>query len=250
MLRLITIPISHYCEKARWALQRADLDYREEPHIQVLHRVFARRAGGGATVPVLVTPDGALGESEEILRWVDGRTEPARRLFPEEQQEQVLGIARRLDDRLGPSGRRLIYVRMLAQRELMLDVNNQGVPRWEDRALRRVFPLAVRAVRRALAITPGVEAADERVVWDELDWIAGLIADGRPYLLGERFTAADLTFAALAAPVILPPVYGVRMPQMRALDAPTRALIERGREHPAGAFALRLFDERAPAVAI
>jgi glutathione S-transferase len=58
VLRLVTIPISHYCEKARWALERAGLAYREEPHVQRIHRLAARRAGGGATVPVLVTPDG------------------------------------------------------------------------------------------------------------------------------------------------------------------------------------------------
>ena len=29
-LRLVTIPISHYCEKARWALERAGIRYREE----------------------------------------------------------------------------------------------------------------------------------------------------------------------------------------------------------------------------
>ena len=82
MLRLITIPISHYCEKARWALERADIPYREERHVQLIHRIAARRAGGGQTVPVLVTPEGTLGESEDILRWVDGRTEPERWLFP------------------------------------------------------------------------------------------------------------------------------------------------------------------------
>ena len=36
--------------------------------------VVARRAGGGVTVPVLVTPEGVLGESEQILAWVDERT--------------------------------------------------------------------------------------------------------------------------------------------------------------------------------
>jgi Glutathione S-transferase, N-terminal domain len=65
--RLLTIPISHFCEKARWALERADLDYVEERHVQGIHRVKARRAGGGATVPVLVTEEGVFAESEEIL---------------------------------------------------------------------------------------------------------------------------------------------------------------------------------------
>src|SRR5215475_11254459 len=50
MLRLITIPISHYCEKARWALDRAGIAFREERHVQLVHRVAARRAGGGSTV--------------------------------------------------------------------------------------------------------------------------------------------------------------------------------------------------------
>ena len=59
-LRLITIPISHYCEKVRWALERAGMAYREERHVQGVHRLAARRAGGGITLPVLVTPEGAI----------------------------------------------------------------------------------------------------------------------------------------------------------------------------------------------
>jgi glutathione S-transferase len=252
MLRLVTIPISHYCEKARWALQRAGLDYREEPHVQGIHRVYARRAGGSSTVPVLVTTDGALGESERILEWVDGRLAPEQRLFGAEtaERERILALSRRLDERLGPTGRRLIYVRMFDQPELMLRFNNQGVPRWEDRFIRVGLPFAKRFIARALEITPGVEREDESTVWSEFDWVAEMLSDGRPYLLGERFTAADLTFAALAAPIVLPSVYGVALPPLESLDAPTAALVTRGREHPAGAFALRLTDERRSATAL
>src|SRR4051812_44721934 len=57
---LITIPISHYCEKARWALDRAGLDYVERPHLQVFHWAAVRRAGGGKTAPVLVRGDRVL----------------------------------------------------------------------------------------------------------------------------------------------------------------------------------------------
>ena len=59
---LITIPISHYCEKARWALERACIPYTERQHMQGLHRVAVRRAGGGQTAPVLVTAEGVLPE--------------------------------------------------------------------------------------------------------------------------------------------------------------------------------------------
>ena len=245
-LRLITIPISHYCEKARWALERVGMPYREERHVQGIHRIAARRAGGGSTVPVLVTPDGALGESEEILAWVDARTPAEHRLFPAEPgaRAEVERLCRRLDDELGPKGRRLMYVHMLAQRKLMLPFNNQGVPPWEDRALRLGWPLAVRFLGHALDIRPGVEVQDEAVVWEELDFAAGLLADGRPHLCGERFTAADLTFAALSAPVVVPPVYGVRLPQPDVLPPDMADFVNRIREHPAGRYALGLFEAR------
>jgi glutathione S-transferase len=246
VLRLVTIPISHYCEKARWALERAGIPYREERHVQGIHRIAARRAGGGRTTPVLVTPEGALGESEEILRWVDGRTPPEQRLFPCEPAEraEVERLSRRFDERLGPRGRRFMYVKMLAQPELMMRFNNQGVPRWEDRALRLGWPLAVRFLGRALGIRPGVEVEDEAVVWSELDFVAELLSDGRTHLCGDRFTAADLTFAALSASVVVPPVYGVPLPQPDVLPPDMAAFVERIRDHPAGRYALALFSER------
>ena len=250
MLRLITIPISHYCEKARWALERAGIAYREERHVQGIHRLAARHAGGGKTVPVLVTPERAIGESREILAWVDERTPAEHRLLPEQldAREDVDRLCRRFDGELGPRGRRLMYVHMFVERKLALRFNNQGVPPWEDRTIRCGWPLMVRFVERALDIRPGIEVEDEAAVWRELDYVAELLADGRPYLCGERFSAADLTFAALAAPLIVPPAYGVPLPRPDQLSAPLRALVERAREHPAGRYALALFasKRRAP----
>jgi glutathione S-transferase len=252
VLRLITIPISHYCEKARWALERVRIPYREERHVQGIHRIAARRAGGGSTVPVLVTPEGAIGESREILAWTDERTPSEQRLFPGEPgaRSEVEGLCRRFDEQLGPRGRRLMYVHMLAAREVMLSFNNTGVPAWEDRATRLGWPALVRFAVRALGIRPGIEAEDEAAVWREFDFVAERLADGRAHLCGERFGAADLTFAALSASVIVPPVYGVPLPQPDVLPPQTAALVGRAREHPAGRYALAMFAEyrREPAL--
>jgi glutathione S-transferase len=249
VLRLLTIPISHYCEKARWALERAGIAYREERHVQGIHRLYARRAGGGRTVPVLVTDQEVLADSAAILEWVDRRTEPELRLYPEQarEREDVERLCGRFDEQLGPTGRRLMYVHMLAQRELTLRFNNSGVPRWEDRAMRAGWPLATRMMARVLAITPGVEHADEAAVWREFDFVSARLADGRRFLCGERFSAADLTFAALSAAVTVPPEYGVALPQPELMDERTAALVQRFSEHPAGRFALALFaDQRRP----
>jgi glutathione S-transferase len=246
VLRLITIPISHYCEKARWALDRAGIAYREERHVQGIHRMVARRAGGGKTVPVLVTPEGVIAESAEILEWVDERTPAQHRLYPADADErrEVDELCRRFDDVLGPRARRLIYVHVLPERDSVLRFNNAGVPRWEDRTLRLGWAVAEPYMRRELAISPGIEAEDERAVWGELDFAAGLLSRGHPHFGGERLTAADLTFAALCAALILPPEYGTPLPQPDVLPPHTRELVERARAHPAGAYALELFVER------
>ncbi len=243
MLRLVTIPISHYCEKARWALDRAGIPYREERHVQGIHQLAARRAGGGRTVPVLVTPDRVIGESDEILAWVDERTPEDSRLLQADPgtRAEALEICRRLDAELGPRGRRLMYAHMLGDRSLALRFNNAGVPRWEDRAIRWGWPLGVRFIERELGMRPGVEAADEASVWRELDWVADKLGDGRRYLCGGRFGAADLTFAALCAAVVFPPEYGVALPQPGVLPPSAARLVERARDHPAGRFAMELF---------
>ena len=247
MLRLVTIPISHYCEKARWGLERAGLEYREERHVQGIHRIAARRAGGGSTVPVLVTPEQSIGESRQILEWIDGRVALERRLHPHDERSRVEvdRLCERFDDVLGPTARRLIYVHMLRDRPLALRFNNDGVPAWEQRTIRYAWPAMQLLIKRVLEIGPRSEQEDERAVWRELDFVAGILADGRPYLCGERFTAADLTFAALVAAVVVPPTYGVALPQPPEMRPELAALVERAREHPAGAYALSLFAERA-----
>jgi glutathione S-transferase len=251
--RLLTIPISHFCEKARWALERAGIEYVEERHVQGIHRIVARRAGGGTTMPVLVTDEGVLAESEHILRYADERLDEDRRLFPADAElcDEVVQLCRELDEGLGPDGRRLMYALMLELKGPMLQVNNQGVPAWEGRAMSALWPLATRWGRRDLGIDGDTVRVDQENVRRAFDAIAGRRADGRPYLCGERFTAADLTFAALSAAVIVPPEYGVRLPQPDELPEHIARMVREFREHPAGTYAMELFrtERRAAAAA-
>ena len=58
------------------------------------------------------------------------------------------------------------------------------------------------------------------------------------------FTAADLTFSALAASVLMPPQYGVPLPQPDELPERTAAVVRELRAHPAGAHAMAMFREQ------
>ena len=179
-------------------------------------------------MPVLVTDEGVFAQSEWIIRYADAYLPPEQRLIV---SPEVAEFCRWLDAGLGPDARRLIYKLMLPRPELMLPYNNQGVPAWEARALTAFYRLAVRWATRELALTSG---DDTPLVFAAFDRVAAQLGD-RPFLFGDRFTAADLTFACLAAAVVLPPEYAVPLPQVPELEP--------FREHPAGAYALRLFRE-------
>jgi glutathione S-transferase len=240
--RLVTIPISHYCEKARWALDRAGIAYREERHIQVVHRVCSRRAGGGGTVPVLVTDEGVFAQSADILAYADRH---GARLYPDDPapRAEVVALERDFDADLGPEGRRWMYFHMLARKDLGVAYNCTGVPAWERRAFPAALGVMSGYVRRLFAIGPSTGDDARRAVQGTFDAVAERLADGRRYLLGDAFTAADLAFAALAAPAICPPQYGVPLPQPDELPPLMAAGVRAFREHPAGAFAIRLFAE-------
>jgi glutathione S-transferase len=69
------------------------------------------------------------------------------------------------------------------------------------------------------------------------------LSTGRRYLVGDRFTAADLTFAALAAPVLLPEECHAVQPALEEVPAAMREEILFLRDSDAGQFALRLFEQ-------
>ena len=75
------------------------------------------------------------------------------------------------------------------------------------------------------------------------DTVGELLADGRSYLVGKTFGAADLTFSALAAPVLLPRNYGSPLPSLDEIPTDLLAQIEEFRALPAGDFALRIYRD-------
>jgi glutathione S-transferase len=247
-MRLITIAISHYCEKARWALDRAGLPYTEESHPPLFHMWPVWRAGGGDTVPVLVADGKVFPDSTDILRFVDARAglglypaDPARRA-------EVEGLEELFDESLGPHVRRWIYNFVLPDAALTRRALTVGVRSHVSAMFAIGRPVIAAGMRKGMNITD--ESAQRS--WVKIDEMFaradGLLADGRPFLTGDQFTAADLTFASLAAPLLGVDGYGPSHVPLPAFDALPLALRDAARPlqtRPAGALVARLYrDER------
>jgi glutathione S-transferase len=243
--RLLTIPISHYCEKARWALERAEIEYSEEAHVQLVHRIVAIRTGAGRRVPVLVTAEGSLSESSRIVRWADRRLPEERRLVWPEAEVEIDELERGFDEVFGVEGRRWMYASLI-DTDVPTRFGTEPMPAWERRALPVAVPLLKLYLRLFMNVGPG--AAEEALASVErtFDQVEQRLADGRRYLLGDRFSAADLAFVALSAAVLMPERYGVRLPQPSELPAEVAAVVLRLRGREAGEFAARIVAEERP----
>jgi len=242
--RLITLPISPFNELARWSLERRGIPYREDPKALVWHAFASRLAGGKGTTPVLVTEAEVVPESPQIAEWAERQDAPGPLLIPDDEQgDEVRQWMRRLVDELGPQTRRVAWGHLIDDLPLADRSWGQGLEGWQRRWQLRLLRAGRPVVRRRLGLAEAEDAGPKvRVVFDE---VARVLDNGGPFLFGESITAADLAFASMAMPAILPDEgFPVTLPPPEAMGKMTQTIREL-RAHPAGEFALRLYrDER------
>jgi len=243
--RLITIPLSHYCERARWALDALELDYDEVQHLQRFASKVTKKAGARHTVPALVHDEGVLDDSGAIVRWASARV-AGDPLYAGAPRAEIEALEDQLAGDYGVEVRRIVYSWFFRLLPTYMPYNDGAAPRYQGALLRVMRPLIVPKMKRYLGIEPERLADARDLVRATMDSIAERLADGRPYLFGDQLTAADLSFAALTYVSVLPPQHPMGALPLDGLDAEARDWVEQMRAHPAGVFALRLYEQRPP----
>jgi glutathione S-transferase len=236
------MPLSHFCEKARWAVERLGIDFHEDAHLPMFHYPAALLGGGGRTVPVLVTRAGVFSDSTDILRYLDRFASPAGRLYPPEHQAEIAALEDDFDANLGRDSRRWAYQQLLPMRDELIGAHDGRVPAWEQQAMRLLYPLFTRLLRQGLGISSERAQRSLERVRQVFAEVSRRLADGRRFLVGDRFTAADLTFAALAYPAVLPPG-GPLGPSPPSIPEGVVRVVDELRATAAGQLVTRLYAE-------
>lgn len=214
------IPISHYSEKVRWALDHKDVPHRRRPVPPPAHMAVAYTItrGGGYTLPLLQIDGRALGDSTEIIAVLE-EIHPDRPLYPAdaEARSRALVLEDYFDENAGPATRLLGFHEMRSDPEAMGQVAAQMLP--EAARGSRPVTLAAGQMGKAFAAvrygSDSEEAADaaRKALIEVLDRLeAELDAGEGDYLVGDEFTVADLTAAALLAPAVRP-TEGPKLPE-------------------------------------
>lgn len=244
--RLLTIGPSHYCEKARWALERARVPFVEEVHLPILHWPHVLRAASSRTVPALVGPGVRLRESRDIVRFADELLPTDARLYPEgDDGREVARLEAWFDADLGPLVRRLAYCFIVPAPELFVRAFEPTAPPLERALLRRGHGVLRAALGRAFKVSPRAQTRLQERLLALFGEVSRVLGD-RAYLVGERFSAADLTLAALSSPLLFPEELTAKMgaPSREELPEPLGAAVDALRDTPAGRHALRMYRER------
>jgi glutathione S-transferase len=213
------IAVSHFSEKARWALDYKRLAHVRRTPLPGLHipAAYWLSRASAFTLPILELDGRRIADSTAIIAALEQRVaEPA--LYPQAQDERrrALELEEWFDEELAPYARRLAFYELRRDPELLREISARVVPALADKLGPGLVPYTsfFTGLRYRAADPAGAEHARERILlaFDRLE--AGL-GDGE-YLVGGRFTVADLSAAALLYPLVLPahgPPAIVRMPE-------------------------------------
>lgn len=204
MTELYQFAFSHFCEKARWALDYKGISYRPLNLVPGLHMKLVRKIAPKTCLPVLVDGQTVIQDSAAIITYLD-KIHPASALTPANEQEasEALEWERFFDEQIGMPLRQWFYYYTLPERELALKFLLQGAPWYGRPVFRLMFPKVRDAMTRYMNIKEETAKQSEACLLATFEKLDSLLLERR-FIVGDRFSRADLTACALLSPFCLP----------------------------------------------
>jgi glutathione S-transferase len=208
---------SNYNEKARWALDFKGIPHRRRSLLPGSPRAMAFSRRGG-TLPVVDLDGERIADSTRIIEALEAR-QPEPALYPEdpEVRRKALEIEAFFTDSIGHDMRRVGFWEGRDERAFMaafLATDHGAGARVQMRA---ILPVAWQYVVRRYGFDEESFERSKKSLVGALDRIEAERA-GRDYLVGEDFTVADLTAAALLYPMVWPPEFQYELPEVPHSD--------------------------------
>jgi glutathione S-transferase len=204
------IPLSHFSEKVRWALDYKGVAHRRRAPVPPLFTTIpaAWLMTRGITFPVLRLDGKAIGDSTRIIAALEERY-PQPPLYPSDPAERrrALELEDFFDEQLAPELRRLVWLEVSKHPGRFLASAMPGSSSTVRAVMRPGARLSSWIVRRRFGARSGTgrgsaEQARAKIL-AAMERLQAELGSGE-YLVGDAFSVADLTAAALFTPLIQP----------------------------------------------
>jgi glutathione S-transferase len=213
MLTLYQFPISHYCEKVRWALDYKKLTYKKINLLPGLHITKARKLSDSSFLPILVHNKKSINESNQIISYLD-YTFPQKTLTPSASKlkEEAVKWENFADEQLGPDVRRICYHTLLHHPDIIIPYFANGGPCYGNLYMKATYPKLAQTMKNLMKLDDGEIIHIKERLANSIETIAIHIND-RKYFVGDAFSRADLAIASLLAPLCRTKKYGIEWPE-------------------------------------
>jgi glutathione S-transferase len=240
VLKLLQFEMSHFCEKARWTLDYKRIAYEKDTLLPGFHVPRVKRLTGQQSVPVLETPDeGYVFGSDRIAAYAE-RIGSGPALYPANDalRREALALEERFEA-VGHHARRAMFGPLFEDRDFARRCMVGSAQGRQRSFYEKTFFATGRVITMVYALKPDRIAASTQATVEALDFVEQHLA-GRDYLVGDRFTIADLTAASLLIPVSFPKAAQVPLPDDR--PAPVEQWLARFADHPTVAWTHAMFE--------
>lgn len=217
--------VSHYNEKARWALDWKRLSHRRRAVLPGPHLPIIWWHTGQKQVPALRLGTETIVDSTRIIAALETHR-PDPPLYPSDPtaRTRALALEDYCDEELGPHLRRVFFHHTVEVPEVAIATLTVGETERTRRRYGFAFPLVRAVLRRDLGLDAERTEDSRRRIEAVLARLDDEIGPAG-YLVGERFSVADLTAAALLAPLVRPSQFPYALPPLVPSLAAWRATL-------------------------
>ncbi len=157
-MKLLEFPHSHYCEKARWALQYKGLQFKAVAILPGLHLLTVRRHAPQTFVPVLLLKERVVQGAGEIIDYLE-EVCPSPGLTPADSELELCRFYEKdLAERLGVTIRQILYQRLLAYPDFIRYCFTQNMPGYKKVIFRLLYPGLKKAMHQRYDVVPAGNA--------------------------------------------------------------------------------------------
>jgi glutathione S-transferase len=241
---LITFPPSLDCELSRFLLTHYGVPHVERRHAFLFNFIATYWHARTLHFPVLYSDIYKLDSVRKMIDFFDPSC-PADRnlLLAGPDRARVEADWEPFNSTLGAATADFSYHYLLPHRDIMIRPLSEGAPGYEVFAVRCAYPLFAALLRKALRLSETRASTALEQIRTVVKSVDERLADGRRYLVGDRFSLSDMAFAVALAPLAAPDQYGGPLPPLSSMPPEIRSVHAELQARPAGEFCRRIYRE-------